>query len=910
MDYIRRKIDERINFLQSIGDFAALKQHQQARFEYVLIYLMSYLWNKHLSEIEPEDKEFIFQRIIKPTIGDIVQICRKLDKSKDILKNNQLSKAIENYTPIRNEKIGHGYVFEDENVNFNEILQELYDSILSCNLPVLKNDVDLIYVTSFENGIYKGINYKSNGSNYSVWSCPKEISEFELNNLYGSLNLNEYFRLSPFIEITAYGQNLFIFNGIEEHLLGKVKYNRVVDTGIYSREWDELSDFEIENDGTKVKSINGTIRNVYENNFKKYIDIGVKQKVVQFLTKNQSSVCATLWGHGGVGKTATIQSICEDLLNNEKKIFDYIVFLSAKDRRYNYYTGKIEEVTDRVVSLDDIVKNINLIIFNTSDNDLDKISNFQGKVLIVIDDFETFPSEEKEKIKEFIDLRLNVNHHKVVITTRANIIIGIELQTNELNENETITFLLEVIKNENIGNSNVIGKELQKKENSTKIIEITSGRPLFIFQFAFILGLKGSVDEALKYKIKDTTTAVSFLYGRIYDDYLSNNARDIFVVISLLVTNDNLTNVVEKISYILNLEHDTDAFFSGVRELVRLKIIKTDDQTHFFEVYSKEILQIMHDYFQRRSDVFKGNCISRRDQVNKDRNLDIDQSLLLNANANRISKNEQEVIDNYKQIINRTTSSSGIRLQAVLNLAAYLVDRGNRELALKYLDEYSQYFDKNSLKGSKERIIYANFSKMWANYYWANGTKEQKEKAIKILLDYAANGFNYLDDSDLELSGILLTYRSIQIINDWQDLKEKRNYNEISQTDFTKKRSQQRQYCKDIHDKQGIVLYNNIVSKKFSEISSGARQNVIAGLYQFTEICIRLEKYDLANKICEFIFYCAPSHFHNQFKIKYDKIEWILFQKNPNYVKKKAKPKSKNENTVSDFGELLKEALK
>ena len=97
----------------------------------------------------------------------------------------------------------------------------------------------------------------------------------------------------------------------------------------------------------------------------------------------------------------------------------------------------------------------------------------------------------------------------------------------------------------------------------------------------------------------------------------------------------------------------------------------------------------MHDYFQRRSDVFKGNCISRRDQVNKDRNLDIDQSLLLNANANRISKNEQEVIDNYKQIINRTTSSSGIRLQAVLNLAAYLVDRGNRELALKYLDEYS-----------------------------------------------------------------------------------------------------------------------------------------------------------------------------------------------------------------------------
>ncbi len=331
----------------SIGDKSSLKQHYQARFEYILIYLLSYLWNKNSSSLDREDKEFVFKKIIKPTIGDIVQICRKLDISKEILKNGRLSNSIEKYTPIRNEKIGHGYVFEDKTEDFLNTLDELYGSVLSSSVDIFSKEIDLVFVTSSSGGIFRGINFKADGASYLPWSCPREINDFQENNLYGFYEGN-YFRISPFIEIQNFGQEIYCFSSIAEKLIGKIKYNRLVDTGTTFREWSELSELDIENDGIKQKSANGTIRNVYENNFKKYIDIGIKEKVFDFLLKNKSSACATIWGHGGVGKTATIQSVCDDLSNDEKKKFDYVVFLSAKDRRYNYYTGTIEEIDERV----------------------------------------------------------------------------------------------------------------------------------------------------------------------------------------------------------------------------------------------------------------------------------------------------------------------------------------------------------------------------------------------------------------------------------------------------------------------------------------------------------------------------------------------------------------------------------
>lgn len=878
MDYIRKQIEQRIDFLSSIGDKTGLISHHQSRFEYILIYILGYLWNKNQRRIDEEDKEYIFQGIIKPTIGGIVSLCRKLDVDKEFFKDGKLNKAIEKYPSLRNELLGHGYSFEDSIESSITAIQSLYESVLSANVPALNSDIDIIHVMSLEGDYYKGINYKSDGNTYLPWNCHKNICTFMTNSIYGSIGLNEYFRLSPFIELFGYGKEIYIFNCIEEKLLGKVKYNRLLETGVLNKEWKELAELNIIEDGIKVKTSNGTILNIYKNNYKKYIDIGIKKKVIDFLIKNKASVCATIWGHGGVGKTATIQSVCDDLANSERKNFDYIIFLSAKDRRYNFYTGSIEQINDSISTFEELIRSTNKVLFNTESVDPQKIIDYQGKILLIIDDFETFAREEKDKIENFI-LDLNINHHKIIITTRAaNIKLGQEFQTSELTELETSQFLTQVIEDENLGNKIILQRELQKEEIRHKIYEITNGRPLFIFQFAFIVGQKG-IKDALNFNIKESSNAINFLYGRIYD-YLSPKAKDLFVVLSLLVDGNDLVNVLQKAQYILNLENEIEIFNSAVDELVKLKIIKfADEENRFFEIYSKEIFQIMGDYFQKKDNIFKGNCVSRREQVNKDKTLDIEHSLLLSANSNRIAKNEIEVIENYKQIINRANSPIDVKLSAVLNLSSYLIiDRGKKETALKYLDDYSHLF-KDATKGKKNREEYAIYTKMWATYNWANGTKGQKEKAVEILLEYAKGGFNYNNNIDLELAGMLLQYKSILIISEWQDLKERKRYEEVSDNEFKRLRDKQRQVCKEIHDKQGIFLYNAISKKKLNEISSGARQNVIAGLYSFIDVLIRLTKFDLILEICTYIIYFAPKNFHSQFQHKAEWVKQIKKQK-------------------------------
>lgn len=868
MNYILSKINERINLLEAIGNNSTIIQHYQSRVEFLLIYLLDYLWNKNFTKLDDEDREFVIQNITKPSIGSIILICRKLDVEKNILKG-KLNETFNKYPKIRNESIGHGYVFEDGIRELLESLSDIFNTLIKSKINIFSKNVDFIMVTSKEKNIFKGLNLKPNGAIFA-WSCPENISDFVIGNLYGSYQLNDYFRLSPFLEITDFGNEFYIFSSIEENLTGRVRYNKLINTEIRFKEWDEFIDLNIVNDGLKVKSPNGTIRNVYDNNYKVYIDIGIKSKVRNFLKTNKASVCATIWGHGGVGKTATIQSLCEDLSYDYKRFFDYILFLSAKDRKYNYYTGAIEIIDDNISTFSELTKSINKILFNIDIDETNLIIEYQGKILIVIDDFETFPKEEKNKIENFIS-NLTTNHHKVIITTRAaNIKIGQEYQTNELTKEETKNFLIQVIKNKEIGNIPLIESKLEQEENLIKLYDITGGRPLFIFQFAFILAQRG-IDDALEYEIKNTNSAIDFLYGRIYE-YLSSKAKDLFVVLSTIVEKDNLSNVVEKAQYILNLDLDGDTFRSALNELIKLKIIKIDSENHFFEIYSNEIYQIMSNYFNKRERIFKSNCISRRNQINKDKTLDVEHSLLLTANSNRLTKNEIEVIDSFKQILNRTTCPLGVKLQAVLNLAAYLVDRGKKEIALKNLDDYSYLF-------TNKKKYFSLYSKMWGTYYWANGTREQKNKAVKILLDYVRTGFDYNDNINLELNGMLLQYRSILIITDWQDLKEKINYNEISLKEFKEKRNRQKQECKDIYNKHGFILYNKISQIKLDEISSGARQNAISGLYNFIDVLIRLQKFELIKGICDFVIYNAPKNFHPQFEKKKNWIISIQYKK-------------------------------
>lgn len=105
--------------------------------------------------------------------------------------------------------------------------------------------------------------------------------------------------------------------------------------------------------------------NTFEKNYIEYIDSGIRNadsQLREFLINNKSNVSATLWGHGGIGKTACAQKICLELFHDKEQQFAYIIFVSAKDRLYNVITGKIQIINlleeQRVKTFDDIIKAI------------------------------------------------------------------------------------------------------------------------------------------------------------------------------------------------------------------------------------------------------------------------------------------------------------------------------------------------------------------------------------------------------------------------------------------------------------------------------------------------------------------------------------------------------------------------
>ncbi|PTX14703.1 NB-ARC domain-containing protein [Pontibacter mucosus] len=894
MNYILSQVDKKINFLKSVGQKSELRVHYQSKFEFILTYILAYLWNKNLDRIGLNDTEYIVNSILKPSIGTTVSIIRKLDVDNEFFGNKKLkvlNKFIDNYPNFRNEKIGHGFSFDDDIDNYLDFFDSFFEIIESQNINVIFEEVDLVKITKEEIDVYRGISYKPDGSTYLAWTCPKAIGEFNVDDVYIYLKSNCYIRISPFVLIENESE-FYSFCSIEEKLTGRTKYNKLLKTLFITADVPEFEKLSISTDGTKRKSANGTVVNLFENNFKKYIDVGITKRITDFLEKNRSSVFATIWGHGGVGKTASIQRVCEILCNQERKLFDYIIFLSAKDRFYNYYQGKINPINDGISSLEDIVSKINKIIFDTPVFELDPIVNYSGKLLIIIDDFETFTKGEKSRIMSFIK-KLDINHHKVVLTTRAaTLITGEEIQTKELSEEESITFLREAVKNE-IPSFNIeqLQKELKSVETRKKVFEITSGRPLFILQLGIFAAQKGTLTDALNIEIKSTKEAINFLYDRIYD-YLSNDAKNMFLAVSLLVDENDLTGLLSNLKFIVSKEEKDEEFQSSLNELVKLKIIVLEDKD-LFKVYSPEIYKLMKAYYLNKGAEYDGNITNRFNLINSEKNSPTEVALLENADASRLLDTESEVENKYRYILNREKTPYHIKLTALFNFASYLISHKNKiEKAIKLYQDYYQIFRKDS-----------TYVQNFATCYWAGPNKDSKYKAVKIIQDYLSVKPKINQETYLELLGILTTYKAIIVVSERDELKGKLKFGEITKVNYNYLYKEQKERLIEIFKFPGKSLYYKIKDIDLMTLSPSCRNYVLDGLTHFVEIAIRNNRMDIGREVCKKIFDEMPYNYQDPFIFKYNKIESIVNQdKSESIINDKL-------TITSDLGLKLKAAL-
>lgn len=868
MDYILHTIEKKIRRFEGTGD---VRVYHQLRVEYAFNLLLAYFWNKNFEEIGITDfvlQGNIIQEIQRPSIGTIASLIQKLDIHHELhqsLAKKEPKPELSNYAQLRNDLIGHGYSFEDDLENFSAQFDIWYQKLIKLNIGVLSRKTDLIVCEAFDEvtSEFTGTIYDHQGDVRSNWRCSQEISEFELGNLYASFEPNNYFRLSPFIHIETRNDELYVFRNIQQTLLGKIRYNRIDKSDQdYTKCWEE---FEFSaNNGILKRQPNGCIINVFHPNYKKYIDVGsIKEKVDDFLTGKEkgSSVCITLWGHGGNGKTATAQKICEELSLDTKRPFEFIIFLSAKDRELNKFTGKIIPISseNRITSFEELIKKLNQLIYSDESSEPKRLIEEKSKMLLVIDDYETFEDIDKEKITRFIK-QLNTTYHKVIITTRNSFLkIGDDIQTNELDASNTIKFLLEVLSYEHNYTAlqlNDVESEINRERTKSEIHKITLGKPIEIIRFVNCFVQRGKLSEdflADMQRVNSRSERNEFLYGRNYKQLEGDKlAQDIFTVIGLLTPQDTLTSLVKHIKFILNKKDEDEAIFnSALDKLVKLRLIEVDEDGSY-KVDSKDILEIMKQEYDKRNDNFRSGTKAFYDRIKTNITTDTDRALLSHVKTLRHQSNSDTTIQQYRELLKQGKEFSyEIKLEALLDLADFLFNhRGEKEMAVR---TFAEYFDK---------FYEFEVLKRYSSYSWST----DKIKSIEILEDfyakYPTQKVSLTKNQKLHVLGLIVMRESFY----WNDRFD-REYNN---------RQNIRQELKRIYKHYGHLLFAQLKQINIASVLTSEELNDITlAIESLVDTCYRIHNKTVAIEICEFASSKFPERLQFRFKRKLDRLKGL-----------------------------------
>ncbi|MGD6776352.1 NB-ARC domain-containing protein [Sutcliffiella horikoshii] len=742
MDFILRQLDSKIAVEET--NTSKYMNLLRQRIDYVLFFSLAYVWDKNSDNIDFQEFSKIVETLHKMSIGKLVDTIRKLDESKEIFINKNVNMDLNSYPNFRNENHGHGYIVDEKVHELALELDRIY-SVFIDNIPLFKKNVDIIFVTKHESGVITGLRFPIETNGLPVrWSCNKQAFNCEepyIGRCFALLDTGEYIKLSPFIHLENEGDDRFIFVSLEEKLTGKIKYAQLLRTNNnYFKEWNELKNIFIVQNKHRRISANGTIMNVFENNYKEYIQTNVQidKELNDFLLKDKSSVCCTIWGHGGVGKTALIQHIATNLFNQQRKKFEYIIFASAKDSKYNPVTGKIEEIVDNVRTFEDVIFTISSTLFDLnveyeqfSDQVaeyVELIQNHRSKCLIIIDDFETFNDIEKKKLYDFIQ-RLNINFHKVVVTTRVkNRVIGLEIATSEFDEKVSKEFLLKIVEFEYNTHLKQIADIVSDTKKMSFIYKATSGRPIFLYQFAHLFVQYGFRMQDFE-KLAKSENAQSFLYDRLYD-YLSEHGRNLFVYIPQIISKENLSFNQTVLEYLVaNIELRSN-INEEIEELTNMRIILVDS-AKIYRVYSDEILRIMEDYYIKRDEKFRAS-VQKLKQSLGETNFqgDVYEKLLYKADKRRRSENEENIMKLYRELLDSPKCSMEIKQKAIKNVTGHFETINNPRKSLELYKEYYSLFKDN------QEIIRLYVRLLWNN---KNDENEYGAEACAILSSYYKN---------------------------------------------------------------------------------------------------------------------------------------------------------------------------
>lgn len=746
MDYILKKFGASINMTKH-RDITRIN-FLRARIEYVFYLLLGFTWNKYKDQTDLSKMLSFAEELNKDLmLGKIIGYILAFDKSGEVIKTDT-SVIMKEYNELRIRDLAHGYIINNP-IDEENKLNDIYKRLCECT-PLLAREANIIVVTNKIEDKWEG--YCLSKSQFpKIWNCSADVLrsctlpcvmyQFNESEAY------EYFQLSPFIHIEKdAGTNVsfFTFFGIENKGVGnkKVTYTNLFDDNKIQIESPHLKN-PLKDEEYRRISNTGTVMNPFEPNYKKYIDVGVRKTVDNFVKKNKANVTAVLSGNGGVGKTSCAQKICMDLFDDRNSPFKYIIFASAKDRRFNVKTGKIEEISAGLKNYYGVIETIYRTIKNKEPDFLDEESeafnNFvdsfrewsgEGKILLVVDDFETFNDEEKEKIAEFLR-GLDTHKHKVLVTTRNRALIdGQKIQTDSLDEEATVDFIKAKLEDMYPAQSGYFNELITKRENIDRIHTITEGVPVFIIQWIHLFAQKHE-DALGESNLSSREEARRFLVERVYN-YFNQDAKILYAALykisekgsNLLFDKDTLKSICEK-----SIGFNT--FETALDELEKMNVVqKYGNSENTYLIYNDSYLSDMKERFFALKEQTRDSISNKLDQNYGGRIFSQPyDSLLAEARLAFNQGSNSKAESTYRQVIKNTDFPREKRVEALIGMITMMTTIDRYEDAIKAFNTYKEFSDHPKLV---ETYIWA---------LWGCTSDTQKRDCQKTVFEFLEKYF-------------------------------------------------------------------------------------------------------------------------------------------------------------------------
>ncbi|MCL2634089.1 MAG: AAA family ATPase [Oscillospiraceae bacterium] len=740
MDYISSRLNNKIRNANLKGNHSEELIYQRVRMEYLLLVLLGYYWNKNFENLSQEDKSYAIKVIKLLQFGSLERLLAEvlLDDNTSISKvfNKLLTNnGCEKYSTIRNDNLAHGYVFDDGAPVISNDLNNLYESYVR-NFPIeLNQDIVTVIITGKAGNNYQAINYSSMTPHGAFSEIPcgfiAKQEEF-FPQLYWRIN-NEYIRLSPFIKMTE-SEEVYFYSKAVDLNTAQFRFNQVFSTDdetFFIEEFRDLGVFRDDDKKIKRNTSNKCEMNIFECNYgdtDKFIETAttknIDRRLRDFIGK-PSNTCITIVGQGGTGKTACVQKLCSDLFKctDDKRKFQHIVFITAKNRVFNAINQNAENIINNVNSYDAVMEEIRDILGITPEGgetiekkikDLlyekshayENIEN-QNKLLLVIDDFETFDDENKKRIIEFINEHLDILIARVIITTRyKENIYGANIDCNKLEEEDTLSYLTETIKKLDIRVDWAI-KKIENDYESAKAIVFAStiGNPMLIKGYAYSLVHEYS-EQLPDKRLMENDSVFDFIYGKTYNG-LSEDTKKVFICISKICDfvkeGDYYFFYKKTLNELLREKIDESNLKNALEELSERDIIEVGQQG-LYRVKEKPLMDLMNKCFDEYSNEDLKKGINEYHRIKKG----VEDKLPHISLSRRIG-NTEDAIKYCHDILNCNYKTVEI-IDTQQNVFIKLLDilKEDREQFIKTWEEFIEKIDLTI--ANREKVIYM----LWA----------------------------------------------------------------------------------------------------------------------------------------------------------------------------------------------------